>query len=229
MSSESSTINKLRTSVLNNYKHPQIIHNSRTTHPTEKVFYVCSYGGSGSKVLCKYLSQFGTVKHVHSRNPPANLTHIGLNANYGEWFGPTPVDPQDLRKYYVIFIYRDPIKAIHSRFQTPAHLAHIQINPNTTLQQVIDTKKDLYGIENFFDNYTSKRQRNYKIYCVKYEDFFANIDTFNKMFDIKCGRDQYPVEKTTKKIISQETINALEDIYANVFKKMRAMGFITVV
>jgi vacuolar-type H+-ATPase subunit I/STV1 len=24
-----------------------------------KIFYVCSYGGSGSKMLCKYLNQFG--------------------------------------------------------------------------------------------------------------------------------------------------------------------------
>ena len=43
----------------------------------KKVFYVCSYGGCGSKMLCEYLAHFGTIKHVHSRNPPNKLTQIG--------------------------------------------------------------------------------------------------------------------------------------------------------
>ena len=42
----------------------------------------------------------------------------------------------------------------------------------------------MYKIEEFFDNYTQKKERNYKIYCVKYEQFWDNISLFNKVFRI---------------------------------------------
>ena len=51
----------------------------------EPKFYVCSYGGCGSTMLCKYLSNFGKVKHIHSRHPPQKLTRGGGNI-YFEWF-----------------------------------------------------------------------------------------------------------------------------------------------
>ncbi len=193
----------------------------------EKVFYVCSYGGCGSKVLCEYLGYFGKVKHVHSRQPPINLTHIGLYSQYDEWFSKIPIAKEDLQNYYVIFIYRDPIKAIQSRFGQKEHLEHIQCNPTITLKQVIETQQDLYGIENFFDNYTNKTtKRNYKIYCVKYEDLFNNIEELNRVLNIRCNKDIYPVEKTSNKPLSREHL-ALYPIYANLIKKMNGMKFIT--
>jgi len=189
----------------------------------QKVFYVCSFGGCGSKMLCEYLSQFGTVKHVHSRYPPTNLTEIDKN----EWFSRKLIAEEALKDYYVIYIYRDPVKAILSRFTHPAHLNHIQCNPNTTLQQVIESKQDLYGIDNFYDNYTTPPaiKRNYKIYCVKYEDFFQKIADFNKAFHIQCPASQYPVERTTKKPFNIDTI-ALQDIYSRLRVKMEKMPFI---
>ena len=50
-----------------------------------RIFYVCSYGGSGSKILCNYLNNFGKSYHIHSKSPPQQLTHIGINT-YHEWF-----------------------------------------------------------------------------------------------------------------------------------------------
>ena len=192
----------------------------------EKVFYVCSFGGCGSKMLCEYLKQFGTVKHVHSRYPPATLTAIDKH----EWFSQKPIPEQALKNYYVIYIYRDPVKAILSRFTHPAHLNHIQANPHTTLPQVLATKQDLYGIENFYDNYTvpSPVKRNYKIYCVKYEDFFQHISEFNQMFQLQCDTSQYPVERTTEKPFNIDTV-ALQDIYSQLREKMRKMPFLKVI
>jgi len=192
----------------------------------EKVFYVCSFGGCGSKMLCEYLSQFGIVKHVHSRYPPTTLAEIDKN----EWFSQKPIEEKDLKDYYIIYIYRDPVKAILSRFTHPAHLNHIQANPNTTLPQVLAAKQDLYGIENFYDNYTTPPtvKRNYKIYCIKYEDFFQNIREFNKTFHIQCEKSQYPIEKTTDKPFNVDAI-ALQDIYCNLREKMGKMPFIKVV
>ena len=192
-----------------------------------KIFIVCSYGGCGSKMLCAYLRQFGAVKHVHSRYPPAQLTHVGLN----EWFSESPVNPADLPNYYVIYIYRAPVKAILSRFGQAEHLAHIQTNPATTLQDVITRQQDLYGIENFFDNYTTPAiKRNYKIYCVKYEDFFNKLAEFNRVFNIHCSKAQYPAEHTTPKTDpSPADMVVLDRIYGRLHHKMQHMPFIKVV
>ena len=43
----------------------------------KKIFYVCSYGGSGSKMLCSALKKYGETIHIHSRKPPNNLEYIG--------------------------------------------------------------------------------------------------------------------------------------------------------
>lgn len=211
-----------------NKMHSAVLHKMRFNQ--HKVFYVCSYGGCGSKMLCQYLSHFGTVKHVHSRNPPQQLTHIGTR---DEWFSSIPILINELSNYYVIYIYRDPVKAIQSRFHEPAHLAHIQVNPSITLQQVIERKQDLYGIENFFDNYTNTqhnyKQRNYKIYCVKYENLFTNMEQFNRVLNINCAdKSLYPVEKTREKPASNEAL-ALEQLYAPLKQRMAKMPFITVV
>jgi hypothetical protein len=161
---------------------------------------------------------------VHSRCPPTELTHIGL---YDEWFSNIPIAKEDLSNYYVIYIYRDPIKAIQSRFMQREHLAHIQCNPSITLQQVIESQKDLYGIEHFFDNYTNNNiERNYKIYCVKYEDLFSNMEEFNRVLNIRDNKSLYPIEKTRTKPLTKE-IMLLQPIYANLYKKMQGMRFIT--
>jgi hypothetical protein len=195
----------------------------------KKVFYVCSYGGCGSKMLCEYLAHFGTIKHVHSRNPPNKLTQIGLYSSTDEWFSNKLIPDKDIPNYYVIYIYRDPIKAIQSRFNLPQHLLHIQSNPSITLDQVIDSKRDLYGIEHFFDNYTTRNvKRNYKIYCIKYENLFANIEQLNRVLNIRNNRSIYPVEVTREKpqLKDKET---LENIYSNLKRKMERMPFIMIV
>ena len=46
-----------------------------------KKFYVCSYGGSGSKMLCRSLRKYGEVYHIHTRYPPDLLEYIGNEKN----------------------------------------------------------------------------------------------------------------------------------------------------
>ena len=212
-----------RSNPLDNMRTPLLSTRRKTS---DKVFYVCSFGGCGSKMLCEYLQQFGTVKHVHSRYPPSSLTEIDEKT---EWFSQIPIKATDLPNYYVLYIYRDPVKAILSRFTHPAHLAHIQSNPAITLPQVLSSKQDLYGITNFFDNYTSpSANRNYKIYCVKYEDFFYKVSEFNQVFQLPSEKAHYPVEKTTNKPFNIDVIT-LQEIYAPLNERMRQMPFIKIV
>lgn len=84
-----------------------------------KIFYVCSYGGCGSKMLCNALRKFGKVEHVHSRKPPDKLQYIGKNGGgnvYCEWFNGIIIPDDELNKYFVIYIYKNPVKSIMSRF-----------------------------------------------------------------------------------------------------------------
>ena len=77
----------------------------------DRIFYVCSYGGCGSYMLCNYLSYFGKVYHIHSRNTPKNLEYIGEeNSNkyiYSEWFNHVEIEKNKLYKYQVIYIYKN--------------------------------------------------------------------------------------------------------------------------
>ena len=71
-------------------------------------------------MLTNYLSNFGNVEHIHDRNPPENLKYVGSKNTdtpvYKEWFNNVEVPNDELRNITVIFIYRDPIDVIYSRF-----------------------------------------------------------------------------------------------------------------
>jgi hypothetical protein len=203
------------------------VNNKNNYFNNKNNYYICSYGGCGSKVLTKYLSNFGNTFHVHTRKPPTNLTFIK-----NEQFTNILVNKNDIVNYKVIYIYRNPIKAIYSRFQVPQHLNHIQSNPKVTLENVITEKKDLYGIEDFFNNYTEKieKKRNYKICCVKYEDLFNNITLLNKTLMIPNIKQLYPIKKETINHIdnnNNNNNNELNNIYKNLIDKMNTRQFIT--
>lgn len=185
---------------------------------TNKKFLVCSFGGSGSTILTKYLAKFGEAYHIHSRNPPDNLTYPEMcNKSYG-YFGNKIIPNNELINYYVIFIYKKPIEAIYSRFKN-SHLKHIECK-NQELINILNSKKsfnskeeeinfiaenvassgkDLYELEDFFNNYTEKKNRNYKILNIYYDDLFKNFNKLNSMLNINDNSALYPIEKKTER------------------------------
>jgi len=190
-----------------------------------KCFYVCSYGGSGSKMLCYALSAYGMVKHIHSRKPPNNLEYIGKEKGgntYYEWFNGVGIPEETLKYYYVIYIYRNPSYAIPSRFLNPDHLKHIQTDESIKIKDVLKSKTDLYKIREFYDNYTKPNEkRNYKIYCVKYEDIFDKQDELSKLLGI--GKLNM-VNKSSRKNSNKE----LDNIYADLIAEMNKNEFIII-
>tara|TARA_Y100000992_G_scaffold301836_1_gene273806 strand:+ start:396 stop:992 length:597 start_codon:yes stop_codon:yes gene_type:complete len=195
----------------------------------EKIFYVCSYGGSGSKMLCNSLKKYGKSYHIHSRNPPDKLEYIGdqqgniCNRRCElEWFNGKVISEKDLRNYYVIYIYRNPSFAISSRFNIPLHLINVQTDKSIKLKHVLDSKKDLYKIKEFYDNYTKPNEkRNYKIYCVKYEDIFDKQDELSKLLGI--GKLNL-INKSSVKDSNKE----LDIIYEDLINEMNKNDFITI-
>ena len=94
-----------------------------------KKFYVCSYGGSGSTLLCQSLKKYGKTYHIHSRKPPKELEFVGNEGGgraYCEWFNGAKIPKNCKDEIYVIYIYKNPVNAILSRFETTEHLKHIQ-------------------------------------------------------------------------------------------------------
>jgi len=127
---------------------------------------------------------------------------------------------------YTLFIYKNPVNAIFSRFANPAHLEHIQTNKNIKLADVIREKKDLYGIQEFYSNYTqNKNERNYKIYAVKYEELFEKRDELSKILQIG------PLtlnKKETKYDKPKNTLQILKDIYKETIQEMSENDFIKI-
>lgn len=198
-------------------------------------FYVCSSGGCGSTIIYNYLSNFGNVYHIHDRYPPNKLTYVGSENTdkdvYREWFNDVEIPQENLNNYKVLFVYRNPLRVIYSRYAQRHgpninHLKHIKCDNggNIHLFDVLKSGKDLYKMEEFFDNYVSVKDRNYNIYCLKYELFWNNISLFNKVMGIPDIIHLYPEKKENMKQIQfQERLN---QIYASLIFKMSTMRFI---
>ena len=190
-----------------------------------KNFYVCSYGGSGSKMLCDALSQFGNVEHIHSRFPPEKLEYVGNNHGgnaYSEWFNGINIPDNEIENYYVIYIYRNPSNSILSRFLNPAHLRNIQIDKNIKIQQILNTGEDLYKITEFYDNYTKHNEnRNYKIYSVKYEDIFEKQNELSEIL----GIGNLNLVNLSRRKESNEKLN---EIYKDLIDTMNKNDFIMI-
>ena len=217
--------------------HP-IISNSNRQLNKNMNFYVCSFGGCGSTVIYNYLSNFGNVYHIHDRFPPKKLTYIGKENTsedvYNEWFNNVEIPEDKLDNYKVIFIYRNPIPTIFSRFAQAKgpninHLKHIKCDNdgNINIYDVIRTKKDLYKMEEFFDNYILPQSRNYDIYAIKYELFWENIGLFNKVIGIPDIKELYPIRQERAKKYS--FVKELNYIYRCLILKMNKMKFIEII
>lgn len=201
-------------------------------------FYVCSAGGCGSTIIFNYLKNFGNVYHVHDRYPPEKLCYVGGENTkepvYSEWFNKTEVSDDKLNNYKVIFIYRNPMQVIFSRFALPkgpniTHLQHIKCDKNGEIYfgDVVKSGCDLYGLEEFFDNYTVPKKRNYTIYCIKYEDFFSNISKFNGILGIPDIKELYPIRSERPKKFT--FVKELSVIYGSLMRKMNKMRFIEII
>jgi len=214
-----------------NYSAPKAV---ITEEPIKKQFYVCSYGGCGSSILTKVLAEHGNAYHVHSRYPPNYLQYLGPTSSSSkhEWFNGIKVPEKNLSNYYVIYIYRNPIMAISSilrRFEKNGtlvkHLKNIQVkNPYINKNEAINKETDLYDLIEFYNNYTIPNpNRNYKIYCVKYEDLFEKEDELSAMLGI--GKLNIPKKESIYKN-TVDFFDKLQIIYKDLIQTMNNNDFI---
>lgn len=165
-------------------------------------FVVCSYGGCGSWILLQYFSRFGRVSHCHSRSPPLKLTTV-----VDEHFTHDEVSPEELAVTRVVYIFRDPNKAMASvgrRWAWKDHLRNIEVNGEVG-----------FGLDAFHANYVSAANRNYRILCVKYETLWENWSTLNAALCLPDVARFYP-----EKIESTET-NSTNDVWESLAMRMK--------
>jgi len=199
---------------------------------SEHNYYICSFGGCGSKMLQAYLSNFGNTFHIHSRYPPKKLTRVGT-ADFPEWFNDIELTPtldrqiplNQIENTKVIYIYRDPIYASRSRIIpgknyriSTDHLDNISAD-HWNIEAVIGNMMDLWGLEEFFDNYTKKDpEKNYPIYCVNYDTFWENLPLFNETLNIPDIPALYPKKIPSKYELVYE--KELRELYKSLLEKI---------
>ena len=196
---------------------------------SNRVFYVCSYGGCGSTMLTRFLGRYGKCFHIHSRTPPEYLTRIRKTDHFPyakEWFSDDPVD--DAGRYTVIYLYRHPTfaqlaktGAKGNQIYNPIHHRNIQVpnpvpaNINEYANACLTAGEELLGYEEFFDNYVERaRNTNYDIVCVDYARLWENLEEF--FLTIRLGPSEirnFPQKKRrTKPRNNQELVSRLNDV-----------------
>ena len=129
--------------------------------------------------------------------------------------------------YSVIYIYKNPIKAILSRFHIPKHLDHVQSKKGIKIEDVIETSKDLYDIKGFYDNYTKPNpNRNYKIYCIRYGDLFDNHAELSKVLGI--GKLNIVRKETNRKEAMNNYYEGLNKVYKDLIEIMKKNKFLMI-
>ena len=102
------------------------------------------------------------------------------------------------------------------------HLEHIQIDPSITLEDVLATGRDLYKIREFYNNYTNQnKNRNYNIYCIKYEEIFTKQNELSNVLGIG---ELDVIDNSSRR----ESNKHLDKIYADLIDDMNNKNFITI-
>ena len=180
-------------------------------------FFICSWGGCGSTLFYKYLNNFGKSYHIHERNPKKNLCYP---INYKNdicvptacaQFSNYQIENHNLKNYTFIFLIRNPVKCIYSRFinnkycNYKHHLKHIFCDI-IELKDVINSNKDLYKLNEFYDNYTNSKKQ-YNILVINFDNIDNNIENINRILKIpknnyfpKLVHKDYNHDKTVVKI-----------------------------
>lgn len=161
----------------------------------DRNFYVCSYGGCASWMLCDFLRKFGTSFHVHSRFPPREISLV-KREQFTDQPDTTPA------KKFVIFIYSHPSHSIRSRaafgrvhwrnIGVPDEIA--QTIPSTP-EEYLALDRDPVGYAEFFLNYTSGGL-GYPVYAVNYHRLWRNLRHLLYQLGIpESAIDSFPHER----------------------------------
>lgn len=206
-----------------------------TLDKIDRVFYICSYTGCGTMLLTNAIrKQRKLVKIIHDKNIPTKLEFVGNDAiqitdtNMPPFkFNGIKIPDEFTNKFTVIYIYKNPINSIYSRLYRKGFSQYISsTSEEISFDEVIEKEQDLYGLEEFFDNYTTvDNNRNYKIICVNYEHLFEKQNELSEFLGLE------PLNLIKMETIhEQKNYDILIKIYQNLIDKFKTLNpFITVI
>ena len=182
------------------------------------IFYIYSFNENyASTILSNYLKNFGKVYNNYDNNPPKNISNL------------------EIHKYKVIYIYTNPISIILDMIKNMIKNNN-DYEPKmiSMIEDSIITQTDLFLMEDSFNNFTNmtpKINRNYGIFCIKYETMFDHLKVINNILGIPDIEELYPIknnidDKEYCSIIKEIDIEILNKIYKQLIKKISYMHFI---
>ena len=194
------------------------------------VFYVCSYGGSGSTMLAKFLSQYGTAYHIHSRKPPQQLTYP-IDARFIDNFSDVPVLETELARCHVIYIFKNPTQSQISVYGAH-HRVHLEYpNPDNhelyppSLREYALGGKNTLSYGQHYNNYMCTADRNYKIIGVNYHKLWdAGVvhELFQALKLPARGINRFPKKRETKRDPGAQIVAALNQMNAGLIGLINA-------
>ncbi len=212
----------------------------------ERQFFVCSYGGCASWTIADFLGRYGTVHHIHSRQPPEFLSLPVSRKALNRWFGKGTKEHfsrsrrhrlEDTSNCTVIYLYAKPVYSIFSRRAfSRRHLKSIGVT-GTNLRKLskmsrseyLDGGVDLIGYEQFFDNYVvAGVNRNYNIVAVNVQKLWESLENFFTDLKLPAGDlPSFPKERPRER--EEEIGRHLDYIYSSFNRRIDEMEPITVI
>ena len=201
---------------------------------TKYIYYICSYGGCGSKMLWRFIGRYATCYHIHSRIPPAYLEQID-----NEQFNGEKVEENEISKYKVIYLFRNPSDAQMSIFSSKRnrqlkHWFHIGVEDSQNIPEIEEylyQKEDKLNYMEFFNNYVeNKININYDIIAINYHKLWNNLSEFIRILElpVKCIK-KFPKkkEKSIKKF--PHYVKSLNGINIQLVEKINKMPNIVII
>jgi hypothetical protein len=207
-------------------------------------YFVFSYGGTGSTMLCSFLSRYGKSFHLHDKVPPLFLTNRPVEApdrhtEAAIHLSQDPyykLNPNDCR---VIYIYRDPVIAKISR-PSWQHCYHIggdfrqhqklKRKPGDNLgigllEDYVRLGLDLNQYEEHFDNWMVEgSKREYSILYINYTHLWENLNVIFEYCQIPISDIvSFPRKRETKKSVSDNILKSLTKMYNPLQKKIQIL------
>lgn len=238
---------------------------SKSLRSVEKprTYLVVSYGGCGSKMLAGWLSSLKpTVKrvyHLHDPMPPSELrelppprakpsTQRDFRARRfpgsGKFRTDTPL-VSDVDDFRVLFIFKDPVEALVSRYGY-GHCLHLSGDCGDernfpTLDAYAKAGHDRMGLLSFFEKYTTPSNRTFPIVLLNYHKLWDNLPALMQALGVPASKLASFPERTetvrndltaaaeNKPAHSEATRRALDAIYAPIISKIRALPAVSLV
>jgi hypothetical protein len=226
-----------------------------------RTYIVVSYGGCGSKMLAGWLAQLPRkyakhVYHFHDKRPPDVLRELpppprpstrerdfrARRFPGGGRFRTETKPVADLDDYRVLYIFKDPVEAMVSRFGF-GHCKHL--DGDCGVEQSFP-KLDVYaqqgvdrmGLLAFFEAYTSPQK--YPIVALNYHKLWQNREAVMSALGLPASlASSFPERTETvrndltaagegNKAHSEATRRGLDRMYGRILERIRALPAVSV-